>query len=248
MFTQIKVHNISEEVFEQIKAAIETGKLKPGSKLPAERELVKHLGVSRVPIREALRLLANVGLIETRQGGGSYVCSMLNNRLRDPLDLLIKDNTEKLFELVEVRKEIETWAAYYAASNATQEQVAQLGDIIDEMRRHFDKNEMAPDSLDMRFHLVIAQASSNTIRAHLLHTIQRLFSDYLRVTIETICRDRKSQQRLFEQHVQIYESVRRHDPERARNAVDEHLTFVCDALRKQMLPKRDNLVLEEQAV
>ncbi len=234
MFTQIKVHNISEEVFEQIKTAIETGILKPGSKLPAERELVKQLGVSRVPIREALRLLANVGLIETRQGGGSYVCSMLTPRLRDPLDILLKGNTEKLFELVEVRKEIETWAAYYAATEATPEQLMRLKGIIDEMKVYYNKKEMAPDSLDMMFHLVIAQSASNTIRAHLLHTIQSLFSDYLRLTIETICQDDKSQQRLFEQHVEIYDAISHRDPERARKAVNLHLKFVYDALKSQM--------------
>lgn len=238
MFTQIKVRNISEVVFEQIKAAIETEELKPGSKLPTERELVQQLGVSRVPIREALKLLANVGLIETKQGGGSYVCSMLDNRLRDPLDILIKDNTSKLFELVDVRKEIETCAAYYAAIEATPKQLAKLKDILTLMKKHFDKKEMTPDAIDMRFHLVIAQSASNTIRSHLLHTIQKIFSDYLRMTIETICRDGESQLKLFEQHTQIYESICQRDPEKARSAVDAHLTFVCDALRNQMLPHK----------
>lgn len=239
MFKQIKVRNISEEVFEQIKAAIENEELKPGSKLPTERELVKLLGVSRVPIREALKLLVNVGLIETRQGGGSYVCSVLKSRIQDPLDILIKNNTEKLFELVEVRKEIETWSAYYAALYATPEQLAKMKGIIGDMAKHFEKKVLTPDALDMKFHLVIAQSASNTIRAHLLHTIQSLFSDYLRVTIETICRDRKSQQRLFEQHVEIYEAISQRDPQRSRDAVDKHLSFVRDALRTQLMPIKD---------
>ena len=234
MFTQIKVRNISEEVFDQIKAAIESGKLKPGSKLPTERELVKQLEVSRVPIREALKLLSNVGLIETRQGGGSYVCSVLNNRLRDPLDILIRDNDEKLFELVEVRKEIETWTAYYAAKEASPDQLSKLKDILAAMKKHLGKNEMAPDALDMEFHLVIAQSSSNTIRAHLLHTIQKIFSDYLRVTIEAICRDETSLQKLYEQHAHIYEAISQHNPEKARRAVDRHLSYVHGALKQQV--------------
>ena len=103
MFKQIKVRHVPEQIFGQIKSAIETGQLKPGEKLPTEREFVSRLGVSRVPIREALKLLANAGYIETRQGGGSYVLSVLTDRLRDPLHSIIKDNAEKLFELVEVR-------------------------------------------------------------------------------------------------------------------------------------------------
>jgi GntR family transcriptional repressor for pyruvate dehydrogenase complex len=239
LFKQIKVRNISEEVFEQIKSAIENEELKPGSKLPTERELVKQLGVSRVPIREALKLLANVGLIETRQGGGSYVCSALKSRVQDPLDMLIKNNTEKLFELVEVRKEIETWAAYYAAKNVTPQQLSKLKGITDEMKQYFDQGKMAPYNIDVKFHLVIAQSASNTIRAHLLHTIQSLFSDYLRVTIETICHDRTAQQKLFEQHLEIYEAIRSHDPEGAWDAIDKHLTFVRDALKAQLNPNKE---------
>ena len=98
MFRQIKIRHVAEEVFDQIKSAIETGKLKPGEKLPAERELMGQLGVSRVPIREALKLLSNMGLIETRQGGGSYVRALLSDRLLDPLGAIIADSAEKLFE------------------------------------------------------------------------------------------------------------------------------------------------------
>ncbi|HEX2964233.1 MAG TPA: GntR family transcriptional regulator, partial [Syntrophorhabdaceae bacterium] len=119
MFTQIKVRHISEEVFDQIKLAILEGKLKPGDKLPTEKELMNTLGVSRLPIREALKLLANIGLIETKQGGGSYVRSLLADRMKDPLGLIMRDHSEKIYELLEVRKEIEAWSAYYAAQRAT---------------------------------------------------------------------------------------------------------------------------------
>lgn len=160
MFKQIKIRHVAEEVFDQIKTAIETGKLKPGEKLPAERELMGQLGVSRVPIREALKLLSNMGLIETRQGGGSYVRALLSDRLLDPLSAIIADSAEKLFELVEVRREIETWSACYAAKRASPEEIADIGRVLQEMKMHVDSGSRMPVSLDIEFHRAIAQAIS----------------------------------------------------------------------------------------
>jgi GntR family transcriptional repressor for pyruvate dehydrogenase complex len=233
MFKQIKIRHVAEEVFDQIKAAIETGKLKPGEKLPAERELISQLGVSRVPIREALKLLANMGFIETRQGGGSYVRSLLCDRLLDPLGAIIGDSAEKLFELVEVRKEIETWSACYAAKEATPEDLVTLGRMLEEMKMYLETSGKVPVGLDTDFHLAISRSCSNTIRAHLFHTIQTIFSDYFRLTIEAIS-DQQDQRLLYDQHAQIFDAIRRRDAKGARDAITRHLTFVAEELKKQV--------------
>jgi GntR family transcriptional repressor for pyruvate dehydrogenase complex len=233
MFKQIKVRHISEEIFDQIKSAILEGYLKPGQKLPTERELMKELGVSRVPIREALKLLVNIGFIETRQGGGSYVRSLLADRVRDPLNLIIKDNIEKIFELLEVRKEIETWSAYYAAQRATAADIATLGHIIDEMKTYFEKEKTPPTKLDADFHLAIAQCSYNTIQAHLTFTIYDIFKDYFNFLIENICFNRKYLQAIYSQHLAIYNAIRQRKSEEARNRIMEHLTFVDAELKRE---------------
>jgi GntR family transcriptional repressor for pyruvate dehydrogenase complex len=233
MFKQIKVRHISEEIFDQIQSAILEGKLKPGEKLPTERELMKELGVSRVPIREALKLLGNMGFIETRQGGGSYVRSLLADRVRDPLNLIIKDNIEKIFELLEVRKEIETWSAYYAAQRATADDIARLGHIIDEMKNYFEKEKTPPTKLDADFHLAIAQCSCNTIQAHLTFTIYDIFKDYFNFLIENICFNKKYLQAIYDQHFAIYNAIKLRNGEDARNRIMEHLTFVDGELRRE---------------
>jgi len=233
MFKQIKVRHISEEVFEQIKSAILEGKLKPGEKLPTERELMKELGVSRVPIREALKLLSNMGFIETTQGGGSYVRALLANRVRDPLDHIIKDNVEKIFDLLEVRKEIETWSAYHAAQKATEEDIAKLNRMVEETKALFEKGKKPPASLDADFHLAIAQCSHNTIRAHLTFTIYDIFSEYFNFLIENICFSKQYQESIYDQHFHIFEAISRHDAEAARKAIMDHLAFVGEELRKQ---------------
>jgi GntR family transcriptional regulator, transcriptional repressor for pyruvate dehydrogenase complex len=141
MFKPIKVRHISEEVFDQIKTAIIEGDLKPGDKLPSERELTSSLGVSRLPVREALKLLVNMGFIETKQGGGSYVRSLLADRMRDPIGLMMKDSEDKIFELLDVRKEIETWSVSYAAQRATEEEISSLLDIINEAKTYSDRGK-----------------------------------------------------------------------------------------------------------
>ena len=233
MFKQIKVRHISEEIFDQIKSAIIEGKLKPGGKLPTERELMKELGVSRVPIREALKLLVNMGFIETRQGGGSYVRSLLADRVRDPLNNIIKDNMGQLFDLLEVRKEIETWSAYYAAQRATAEDIVRLGNMIDEMKRYSEKDKIPPARFDADFHLAIAQSSYNTIRSHLTYTVYDIFSEYFNFIIENICFSQKYLQAIHEQHSNIYHTIKIRDAEAARDAIIQHLAFVGEVLRKQ---------------
>jgi GntR family transcriptional regulator, transcriptional repressor for pyruvate dehydrogenase complex len=233
MFKQIKVRHISEEIFDQIKEAILEGKLKPGQKLPTERELMSQLGVSRVPIREALKLLANMGFIETTQGGGSYVKPLLATRVRDPLNHIIKDDVEKIFDLLEVRKELETWSAYRAAEKATEDDIVSLGRMIEETKALFKEGKKPPASLDADFHLAIAHCSHNTIRAHLTFTIYDIFSEYFNYLIENICFSKKYQESIYDQHYHIYDAIRRHDAEAARGAVTDHLAFVGEELRKQ---------------
>jgi GntR family transcriptional repressor for pyruvate dehydrogenase complex len=233
MFKQIKVRHISEEVFDQIKLAILEGRLKPGDKLPTERELISTLGVSRLPIREALKLLANMGFIETKQGGGSYVRSLLADRMRDPLGLIMKDHKGKIFELLEVRKEIESWSAFYAAQRGTVEEVAALRNLVEETKTYRDQGKRPPNRLDADFHLALAQYSHNTIQAHLTYTIYDVFSEYFNYLIEHICFSEEYQQAIYEQHVEIYDAIGHQDPEGAKNAVLKHLEFVGEQLKKQ---------------
>jgi GntR family transcriptional regulator, transcriptional repressor for pyruvate dehydrogenase complex len=233
MFKQIKVHHISEEVFDQIKLAIFEGRLRPGDKLPTERELMGQLGVSRLPIREALKLLANMGFIETKQGGGSYVRSLLADRMRDPLGSIIKDHAEKIFDLLEVRKEIETWSAFFAAQRASVEEISSLRSLVEETRTYCEQGKKPPARLDADFHLAIAQYSHNTIQAHLTYTIYDVFSEYFNYLIENICFNRAYQQSIYEQHLEICETISRHDPEAAKNTVMKHLEFVGEQLKRQ---------------
>ncbi len=232
MFKPIRVRKISEEIVNQIKTLILEGKLKPGDRIPPERELINQLGVSRISIREALKNLENMGFIDILQGNGSYVRSLVTDRVKDPLNIMIRENVEKIFELADVRKELEAWSAYHAAQRATESETEALGRIAQEMGKYLREEKTPPSKLDANFHLTISQSSHNTIQAHLIFTIYDLFSEYFTFLIENICFNRKYYQTIYEQHVEIYKAIKEHNAEKSREKILEHLNFVEAELKK----------------
>ena len=125
-FQPIKQKKISTKIAEQIKSLINNGELKPGDALPPERELVKVFSVSRASLREALNTLAGMGFLEMSQKHRTIVKSLASGRITDPLHHLLKEDMKTVFELIEVRKAIESWSAYLAARRATADEVAIL--------------------------------------------------------------------------------------------------------------------------
>ena len=184
------------------------------------------MGVSRVSVREALKSLATAGFVEIRQGGGCYVRSLVSDKLRDPLSLMIKENNERIFDLLEVRKEIEASSAYHAARRATESDIASLAQIIDEMNRYSETTQTPPHKLDADFHLAISQASHNAIQSHLMFTIYDLFSEYFIFLTERICFNRKYLEKIHSQHCEIFEAIKQRSPDAARQSTTEHLNFV----------------------
>jgi len=122
MFKSVKPVRVSDEIVKQVKSLISEGKLKPGDKLSPERELIKEFGVSRPSLREALNSLVAMGFLELK-GKRTYVKSVASESMQDPLSLLIKTDTQKIFDLIEVRKALEAWGAFLAAQRATEEDI-----------------------------------------------------------------------------------------------------------------------------
>ena len=125
-FQPIKQEKISTKIAEQIKTLINSGELKPGDALPPERELVKVFNVSRASLREALNTLAGMGFLEMSQKHRTIVKSLASGRITDPLHHLLQEDIQTVFELIEVRKAVETWSAYHAAKRATADDIARL--------------------------------------------------------------------------------------------------------------------------
>ena len=126
MFKSIKRQRVSDEIVNQVKSLISQGTLKPGDRLPPERELIKEFGVSRPSIREALTSLVAQGFLEVKQGNRTFVKSVTSEKIQDPLSLLLNTDTQKIFDLIEVRKEMEAWGAFHAAQRVSEEDIERL--------------------------------------------------------------------------------------------------------------------------
>ena len=227
MFNSIKHTKISEDIANQIKRLIIDGKLKPGDQLPPERELIKQLGVSRPSLREALNALAAMGFLDVRQAKRTFVKSVSSKLIEDPLSLLIKADDQKIFDLIEVRKAIETWAAYHAAQKASREDIKQLDTIIREMKRAFAEGR-SWEKQDADFHLAIAHATHNTIHMHIMSGIY----DLLRESMTKIFIDREKVKKLMNHHQQIFNAIKSRSPEKARQRTLEHLNYVESEVKK----------------
>ena len=119
LFSPIKPSKLSDKVYKQIVSLISSGKLNPGDRIPSERELANELEISRQSIREALNRAEAMGLIEIRQGEGSFILSSINEALKTPLTLIIEEEAERVFDFLEMRKLIEGWCVEIAAKEAT---------------------------------------------------------------------------------------------------------------------------------
>jgi GntR family transcriptional repressor for pyruvate dehydrogenase complex len=225
MFKSIKHTKISNEIVNQIKNQISEGILKPGDRLPPERDLVKEFGVSRPSLREALNSLVAMGFLEVK-GKRTYIKSVASESMLDPLSLLIKTDTQKIFDLIEVRKAIEAWGAFLAAQRATEEDIKQLENILEEMGKAFEQGR-SWEKQDADFHLGIAQATHNTIHTHMMSTIY----DFLRESVARVFRDRSKVKKLLDHHYRIFSAIKSHSPDKARERTLEHLNYVESELK-----------------
>jgi len=221
MFKSVKHIRVSDEIVNQIKSLISQGRLKPGDQLPPERELVKQFGVSRPSLREGLNSLVAMGFLEVKQAKRTFVKSVTSERMQDPLSLLIKTDTQKIFHLIEVRMAIEAWGAFHAARRATEEDIKQLETVIEEMKLAFEEGRSL-EKEDADFHLAMAQATHNTIQTHIMSTIY----DLLRESVAKVFTDRGKVKKLLHQHYRIFRAIKSHSPDKARERTIEHLNYV----------------------
>ncbi len=221
MFRPIKHVKVSDEIVDQIRNLISQGKLKPGDRLLPERELIREFDVSRPSLREALNSLMTMGFLEVK-GKRTFVKSVASESMQNPLSLIIKADTQKIFDLIEVRKAIETWGAYHAAQRATEEDINQLKNIIEEMKKAFESGR-SWEKQDADFHLGIAQATHNTIQTHVMSTIYDLLRESMARVLKS---DRSRVKKLLDQHHKIFNAIKNHSPDKAREKTLEHLNYV----------------------
>ncbi|MEF3255497.1 MAG: FadR family transcriptional regulator [Deferribacterales bacterium] len=229
MFQKIKPKKISDEVYNQVKSLILTGKLKPGDKLPPERELALEMGVSRTSLREAIQKLEAQGFLYQVQGGGTYVKTITNGILDAAIEEFVKRD-EAIFDLMEIRKILETWASYTAAERRSEEEINKMKQFLNEMYVAKERGEIGHLS-DANFHLEISNATNNVM---LIHLMKNLFYWIEKVSYEVRSRMYKnpeSHAELFKQHTDIFNAIVEKDPEKAYNAMLTHMEYIVKELK-----------------
>lgn len=217
MLTPIKNVKVYEIIMNQIKDIVRSGELKRGDKLPSERDLALKLNVSRTSVREAIKALETLGLIESRHGEGNYIRNDFEDILLEPLSivfmLLGSDNNE----ILQLRNVIEPEVAKIAAENITDEEIEKIEDIIEKLSTTKDSKECA--SLDKEFHYSIAKASKN----HLLSTIVFSVSSLIEEYIDESKMYEIDREKVINDHKIILEAIISHDSKKAFIESKNHL-------------------------
>jgi len=196
MFTPVKNTKVYEQVIEQIKYMIVSGELKKGDRLPPERELVERLQVSRTSVREALRALQIIGLVECKQGGGNFIREQFEDNLIEPLSLMFTLQDSRNSEILELRRVLEVETASLAARSITDEELNALAEIIAGMKSHPDEQENVV--LDKRFHYIIARASRNNLIVSILTAVSSLMDSFIKEAREAIINRDENKETLLE--------------------------------------------------
>ena len=231
-FQPIKQKKISTKIAEQIKTLINNGDLKPGDALPPERELVKVFNVSRASLREALNALAGMGFLEISQKHRTIVKSLASGRLTDPLHHLLKEDFQTVFELIEVRKAIESWSAYHAAIRATADDIASLEKSLESMLIKTEQG-ISPLEDDANFHLAISEATHNKIQTHLMFSIYDILKESLGKYYENV-----EMREVYQQHCKVVDAIKKKDSALASRRMHEHLDYVITSVKDLAVPDR----------
>jgi GntR family transcriptional repressor for pyruvate dehydrogenase complex len=219
-FEAIRRNKVYEEVAKQIERLI-LKKLKPGDKLPSERELAELLQVSRSSIRDAIRGLELMGLVEPRQGSGTIVRELSAEAVVNPFANALKHRQELVSELLDFRKMLEPPLAARAAAHASPEEVLEMEEILQRQQKKQEQGEVAIAE-DAEFHYSVALASGNSVVLKVIDTIMDLLRDTRERSLQVEGRSQKS----LAGHRRILAAIKRHDAEAAKAAMRRHIEDV----------------------
>jgi GntR family transcriptional repressor for pyruvate dehydrogenase complex len=225
LFKPVKKTRVYEEIVAKIKDMIEKGRFKSGDRLPVERELAEAFRVSRSSVREALRSLESQGLLESRQGDGTYIASQPVESLINPLASVIFSEKDGQRELFEMRRLIEPQLAYLAAERATPDDIQTLEKILDLQEREIAKGGFAID-VDKNFHYILAKATKNKFLIRITDNVMDLLVDSRDRYLQVEGRPEKSLHR----HRQVLEAIKSGDPENAMRLMRDHLMDIESSL------------------
>jgi len=219
-FETVRRDKVYEGVAEQIERLI-LKKLQPGDKLPSERELAGRLRVSRSSIRDAIRSLELMGMVEPRQGAGTIVREISSDSFVNPLANALKRKGELIAELLDFRMMLEPPLAARAATRASADEISEMEEILERQEEKLRRGESTIVE-DSEFHYAVALASGNSVVRKVLNTLMHLLRDSRERSLQVEGRPQKS----LAGHRRILAAINRHDAEAASVAMRRHIEDV----------------------
>jgi len=230
----IRTKRLYEEIVEQIKKLLADGKLKPGDKLLAERELADRFQVSRASVREAIRTLEMLGIIDIRPGEGTFIRGTETDDIIRPLAMFLAVERNSTLDMFELRRIFETATASFAAQRATPEELDQIEATLESMKERLNVQDSEKgEEYDAAFHFAIAEATHNSLLTRLFKTVSGDFAKANSAARRQLYLDNvNNAQRIIDQHSDILAAIRSGSPKAASKAMLAHLKFAESELRK----------------
>jgi GntR family transcriptional repressor for pyruvate dehydrogenase complex len=220
-FEPILRMDLTEEIINRIKVMMGRGNLKRGSKLPPEREFARVLGVGRPALRQALKALSTLGIIESRVGQGTFINQSTSGVLTAPIDFMVLLNVVTIRELFEVRKAIEVELAGLAAERATKEDLSLIESVLESQRANLHDPEAFLNE-DLRFHAALSTAVNNILFTSILESLSYLMFESRRKLLQS----EKDVSNSYNDHEVLFKNICKRDKDGARAAMFKHLERV----------------------
>ncbi len=227
--TPVRKTTVVDGILEQIKGLIR-GRAAGDRRLPSERDLAVQFGVSRPSVREALRTLELMGVVDTRHGSGSQLAGSGSNVLKAPFEFLIALDQPSIADLHETRQVLEIHLAGRAALRRTDSDLEAMREALDAMKSHLARPKDVTEH-DLRFHQAVATASHNRVLERVMHGLHA----NLHSMMDAAWPGTPDMKTSFKVHVQVFDAIRRRRPEAARRAMGRHMEILTVELRQVRL-------------
>lgn len=230
-FQRVEAEKLSRSVVKQIEQLILRGILRPGERLPSERELSERLGVSRPSLREAVSELQQKGLLAARAGAGIYVADVLGSAFSPALIALLSAHEEAVFDYISFRQDLEGIAAERAAVHGSDTDLKVIEAILQKMEAaHRKRNPADEAALDAEFHLAIIEASHNVVLLHMMRASFDLLRQGVFFNRQQLFKNRATRDILLDHHRAMNNAIQERDPAAAKAAIVHHLDYVKEQM------------------
>lgn len=246
-FQKVQTEKLSAAVVRQIELLILRGILRPGERLPSERELSERMGVSRPSLREAISDLQDQGLLAAKAGSGIYVAEVLGSAFSPALIQLFGSHDEAVFDYLSFRRDMEGLAAERAARLGSDSDLKVVQTIFEKMEAAHQRDDPEEGArLDAAFHMAIVEASHNVVMLHMMRSMYDLLKQGVFYNRQMMFQQRTAQDAIHDQHRAINAALQARDPAAARQAIENHLSFVEQCLTDHLKANANEAIAQQR--